>query len=147
MIKLSNDQSAKWTNCHMIKVSNDQSVFFLCFILTESMNDHFRRDSNDSFNPSYGLMDSKSQAEEIERPSKKIHEYEAIWLSGAEPCTSSASTSSASTSSASTEQNQDNTSGKDSLFVQKSNEIRLLLNELRNTPAPDEWRTTPSPIE
>ena len=126
----------------MIKVSNDQSVFFLCFILTESMNDHFRRDSNDSFNPSYGLMDSKSQAEEIERPSKKIHEYEAIWLSGAEPCTSSASTS-----SASTEQNQDNTSGKDSLFVQKSNEIRLLLNELRNTPAPDEWRTTPSPIE
>jgi len=65
-----------------------------------------------------------------------VNEYEAIWLSGNEPPAAAVTCS---------EQNHDNTGvAKDSVFAQKSNEIRLLLNELRNTPS-DEARHTPSP--
>lgn len=86
-------------------------------------------------NPNYGVTDGSNKSDESERATKKVHEYEAIWLSGNEPPAAGTCP----------EQNHDNSvAGKDSVFAQKSNEIRLLLNELRNTP-PDEVRHTPSP--
>lgn len=95
----------------------------------------FRRDVSESSNPSYAFTDGNSKLDESERATKKVHEYEAIWLSGSEP----------SAVVVCPEQNHDNSGvGKDSVFTQKSNEIRLLLNELRNTPT-DEPTHTPSP--
>ena len=45
----------------------------------------FRRDVSESSNPSYAFTDGNSKLDESERATKKVHEYEAIWLSGSEP--------------------------------------------------------------
>ena len=71
---------------------------------------------------------------------KKVHEYEAIWLSGTE-----------SGGGVGDQQNKDNclgvVAGKDSVFTQKSNEIRLLLNELRSHPSDDARQPSPSTVK
>jgi hypothetical protein len=90
-----------------------------------------------------GSSESKSS-----RPSKKVHEYEAIWLSGADAIANPPSPSAAPAPIGASEGNNDNSSGiltKDSVFIQKSDEIRLLLSELRSGRQTDELERQISP--
>ena len=73
------------------------------------------------------------------RNGRKIHEYEAIWLSSKKPTVIGSET---------VGENTDSVVGvetKDSVFVQKSDEIRLLLNELQSAHSDGEPRQ-PSPV-
>lgn len=73
------------------------------------------------------------------RSGRKIHEYEAIWLSSKKPTAVGSET---------VGENTDSTIGaetKDSVFVQKSDEIRLLLSELQSSHSDGEPRQ-PSPV-
>lgn len=75
------------------------------------------------------------------RSGRKIHEYEAIWLSSKKSAAGVPASETA-------VENTDTAAGletKDSVFVQKSDEIRLLLNELQNAHSEGEPRQ-PSPV-
>lgn len=80
------------------------------------------------------------EAEEVKTNRKKAHEYEAIWLSaggGKPPSSSSPPLRLAEPEEEKCDSNSSSGTVKDSVFVQKSDEIRLLLAELR-TPQREE---------
>ena len=107
----------------------------------------YRRETEEETYENYTILESFEKAMKAEdeeaaksRSGRKIHEYEAIWLSSKEPAACAVGSEMAG-------ENKDDDVGsdsKDSVFVQKSDEIRLLLSELRNAPS-DEPRQ-PSPV-
>ena len=110
--------------------------------------------SDDGSPPTTGSSESVCRTDEgsseskSSRPSKKVHEYEAIWLSGADAIANPPSPSAVPAAVGTSEGNNDNSSGvltKDSVFIQKSDEIRLLLNELRSGRQTDELERQISP--
>ena len=100
----------------------------------------------DTGEENYATLESFERVMQLddEEPSKsrngrKIHEYEAIWLSSKKPTAVGSET---------VGENTDSTAGvetKDSVFVQKSDEIRLLLSELQSTQSDGEPRQS-SPV-
>lgn len=105
----------------------------------------FRRETGEE---NYAVLESFDKVMQFDdeeaaksRSGRKIHEYEAIWLSSKKSAAGVPASETA-------VENTDTAAGletKDSVFVQKSDEIRLLLNELQNAHSEGEPRQ-PSPV-